>query len=265
MPLFTKTEKDPLKGTLGGQPPGHEKHMFFADHGVAFDKAKRCFEQSIFCRVACGEGSWFICLVIVVLQLYSPFMIAYDNYSNVELCLTTGSEEALPASIQFQNLLFIVLVWQAIINDTEKSMTGLQYAIGLKRLPSPFFIWIGFLLTPIVNTTTGIAASFLLLDPEIKLVDAAINSFALLFINRLDEDFGKLEDVIYIATKPEEGLDHEESDEEVADRLFSHYGPWSDEWIEGFSSCAFKSITGLCRLGWLLSIVVPCVFFYCGF
>ena len=63
---------------------------------------------------------------------------------------------------------------------------------------------------------TGIAASFLLLDPEIKLVDAAINSFALLFINRLDEDFGKLEDVIYIATKSEEGLDHEEDDEEVA-------------------------------------------------
>lgn len=260
-----KGEKEPLQKKLGGAPPGHEKHLFFADHGVAFDKAKRCFEQSIFCRVACAEGSWFICLIIIVLQLYSPLMIALDNIENVDLCLSTGSERALPPKIQFQNLLFIVLVWQAIVNDTEKSITGLQYAVGLERLPNPWAIWLGFLSTPIVNTMTGIAASALLLDPEIKLVDAAINSFALLFINRLDEDFGKLEDVLYIATKPEEGLDHEESDEEVADRLFKQYGPWADTWFEGFPRCCFQLITALCRFGWLLSIVVPGIFLYCAF
>lgn len=248
---------------MGPEKP--EKHLFYAEHGVHFDKAKRCFENSIFCRVAVGEGSLFICIVILVLQLFSPTKIMLANEKNLEVCLTVGSDLAMPFDIQFQNLLFVILVWQAIVNDTEKSITGLQYAIGLVNLPRPWAIWLGFLTTPIVNTMTGVAASFLLLDPEIKLVDAAINSFALLFINRLDEDFGKLEDVIYIASKSEEGLDHEEDDEEVAQRYMEAYGPWSYGWLSGMQKVAFVLITVLCRFMWLLSICIPCVFLYCGF
>lgn len=266
MAIFgNKTEKQPILGAPMGPPPGVEKHILFAEHGVHFDKAKRCFENSIFCRVAVGEGSTFICFVILTLQLFSPTKIMLANLTNLEICLTWGSDLAMPPDIQFQNLLFIILVWQAIVNDTEKSITGLQYAIGLERLPRPWAIWLGFLTTPIVNSMTGIAASFLLLDPEIKLVDAAINSFALLFINRLDEDFGKLEDVIYIATKSEEGLDHEEDDVEVANRYFKEYGPWSYGWLSGFQKVCFAFITSMCRFMWLLSIILPSVFLYCGF
>jgi hypothetical protein len=213
------------------------------------------------------EGSTVICLVILVLQLFSPTMIMLANVDNLRVCLTIGSDLAMPFEVQFQNLLFVILVWQQIVNDTEKSITGLQYAVGLEKLPRPWAIWLGFLTTPIVNSMTGIAASFLLLDPEIKLVDAAINSFALLFINRLDEDFGKLEDVLYIATKMEEGLDHEEDDEEVAKRYLHHFGPWSYEWLTA-STCSrvcFGFISSLCRVMWLLSIVMPSIFLYCGF
>jgi hypothetical protein len=263
MPLFgsgKKAEAMPLM-----PKSRHEKHMLYSEHGVSFDKAKRCFENSIFCRVACGEGSVFICFIILTLQLFSPFGIMMKNLTNLEICLTVGSDLAMPWDIQFQNLLFVTLVWQAIVNDTERSIAGLQYAIGLKRLPRNWCIWLGFLSTPVVNTMTGLAASFLLLDPEIKMVDAAINSFALLFINRLDEDFGKLEDVVYIASKGEEGLDHEESDEEVAERYLTAYGPWTDEWLEGGQRFIFIFVTVMCRFMWLASIVVPSTFFFCGF
>jgi len=207
----------------------------------------------------------FICLVILTLQLFSPTKIMLANLENLHVCLTIGSDLAMPWDIQFQNLLFVILVWQAIINDTERSITGLQYAIGLKNLPRYWPIWVGFITTPLVNSMTGVAASFLLLDPEIKLVDAAINSFALLFINRLDEDFGKLEDVVNIASKAEEGLEPEEEDQEVAERYFKEFGPWSYEWMGGTRKIAFYFITAMCRMMWLLSVIMPSIFLYCGF
>ena len=207
------TENSTLLPVNQGPPMGVEKHLFFAEHGVHFDKAKRCFENSIFCRVAVKEGSLFICLVILTLQLFSPTKIMLANLHNLEVCLTWGSDLAMPWDIQFQNLLFVILVWQAIINDTAKSITA----------------------------------------------------FALLFINRLDEDFGKLEDVLYIATKAEEGLDHEEEDAEGASRYFQEYGPWSYEWLSGCQKVAFGFITAMCRVMWLLSLVLPSIFLYCGF
>ena len=44
--VFNCTEKDPLhpKGKHAGPEAAYEKHIFFAEHGAHFDKAKRCFE-----------------------------------------------------------------------------------------------------------------------------------------------------------------------------------------------------------------------------
>jgi len=55
---FLKNEKSKLieKHPTGPAAGTYEKHIFFAEHGAHFDKAKRCFEVRIFKAYRAKEG-----------------------------------------------------------------------------------------------------------------------------------------------------------------------------------------------------------------
>ena len=245
---------------------GRESSEKTVGHGVNFARAKDCFECSVYCRIAAGEGSVLILVMILFLQLFSPLRIAVMNSVHLEDCFSFN-QGGMPWDTHFQNTLFVVLVWQAIVNDTERSISGFEFASGLQNLPSKWVVWLGLLLTPVVNSMTGVAATFILLDPEIKIVEAAINSFALLFLNRLDDDFGALDDVFQIALSPEEGMDPEEEDEQVAERYLESFGPWNDPYQSHnkLENLGHHFVTYATRVIWFFSVALPFVFMMCAF
>lgn len=241
---------------------------------VGFNRAQANFENSVYTKAASGEGSFLIVFIVLFIQIFSPVRIIMVNYEHfVHECATFGSTMEWDKGIQ--NVFLVALVWQGIVNDIERSICGLEFASGLSsKMPYGWMVHLGILLTPMVNCASGLATAFILCDPEISIVDQCVFSFAMLDINRLDEEIGKLSDVFQIACSPYEGADPEEEDDEVGERYMENFGPWVDPFLKDDHThlCTSDGHTHLHRvvqffkkISWVLSVAMPLVMFLCLF
>lgn len=140
---------------------------------------KHCFESSIYTRLAeAKEHSLIRALIIGFMQIFIPISIIIDNHSNYEEC-SIASDIIMSWDTIAAGTLLIYFLWLTIMQDTLKSMRGLEFLLGLQDLPRPWGAMLGLILTPISGCLTGIAASVALLNPQVTVVDVAKDSMAL--------------------------------------------------------------------------------------
>jgi hypothetical protein len=116
-------------------------------------------------------------------------------------------------------------------------------------------------ITPTANCLTGFAASCVLLSSETTVVDAAKDAMALFFINRLDEDFGKLHTMVGVLRRRVGWLDpaeDEEEDADTAERIIEQYGPWESGRILHFPLVVIESVLFAAAFG------TPFFYFACA-
>jgi hypothetical protein len=120
------------------------------------------------------------------------------------------------------------------------------------------------IITPVANCSTGFAASCVLLSSEVTVVDAAKDAMALFFINRLDEDFGKLHTMVGVLWRRIgriDPIDRDMDDSDAADELLSKFGPFTND-SRSYLFWTFLFITEF--ILFLSAFITPFVYFACA-
>ena len=105
------------------------------DSDERLEYLKSCYESNIFTRIARSrEGSIFQGTLIAFLQLFIPIRIIIDNRENYEQCDLFG-DMIMSWDTVIIGTSLIYLLWLTILNDTNKSMRGFEFLIGLPNIP----------------------------------------------------------------------------------------------------------------------------------
>mmetsp|Transcript_49258 Transcript_49258/g.96627 ORF Transcript_49258/g.96627 Transcript_49258/m.96627 type:complete len:270 (-) Transcript_49258:278-1087(-) len=232
----------------------------------SFERCLLLYERNIYGSLAVKEGSLPMAFMVLLSQITIPISILITYYPNVTKFLDGNSRSDWGVCLVGSVLLS--LLWNLILTDTRKSADSFDVVGGCTHLPRPYFVTLGLLLTEIVNPIAGVAAFFLLCKSE-SVEETALNTLAMFFVNRLDEDFAKAKTGVEIwktmccqcDDDSSSGLDWtlQEDDVESAKRYRERYGPWVyNSHLNGFVTI-FALLTEFSSF--ILSLALPVVFF----
>ena len=126
------------------------------DNDARVQYLKSCYEGNVYTRIATtNDGALFQGLFISFLQVFVPIRILLDNRQNYESCDVTDGVMLMNWDTVLIGTALIYLLWITILNDTMKSMRGMDFCLGLEKLPRKWAVYLGMFITPIANCSTG--------------------------------------------------------------------------------------------------------------